>query len=87
MGNVTNRVLNMISRYCDDKMPAASTGGFDTALEDALWKETADVAKEMTEMAAETEKETVGQEVDTNFQDFSLTWGKRMELANVPLSI
>jgi len=47
LGNVANRVLNMISRYCNDRMPASSKGGFDTPLEDALWKETTSVAAEM----------------------------------------
>ncbi len=47
LGNVTNRVLNMISRYCDGKMPALAERTFDTALEDELWKETAGVAAEM----------------------------------------
>jgi methionyl-tRNA synthetase len=52
LGNVANRVLNMISRYCDDKMPApASTGAdFDTALEDGLWKETVVASVEMGPM-------------------------------------
>ncbi len=50
LGNVANRVLNMISRYCDGKMPTASTGGFDTALEDALWKEAVAAAEEMGPM-------------------------------------
>ncbi len=50
LGNVTNRVLNMISRYCDDKIPAASAGGFDTALEDALWKEVVTAAEAMGPM-------------------------------------
>jgi methionyl-tRNA synthetase len=50
LGNVTNRVLNMISRYCDGKMPPASDGGFDTALENALWKEAVVVADEMGAM-------------------------------------
>ncbi len=50
LGNVANRVLNMISRYCDGKIPAASGGGFDTALEDALWKETVAAAEEMGTM-------------------------------------
>lgn len=47
LGNVANRVLNMISRYCDGKMPRTSTDGIDTALEDALWKEAVAVADEM----------------------------------------
>ncbi|VGO22485.1 methionine--tRNA ligase [Pontiella sulfatireligans] len=51
LGNVTNRVLNMISRYCGDKMPApAKDAGFDTALDDALWKDTVAVAEEMGPM-------------------------------------
>ncbi len=50
LGNVTNRVLNMISRYCDDKMPAPASSadaGFDTVLEDGLWKEAIAIAGEM----------------------------------------
>ncbi|MDF7807556.1 methionine--tRNA ligase [Pontiellaceae bacterium B12219] len=50
LGNVTNRVLNMISRYCDNKVPASAKGDFDTGLEDALWKETVEVADEMGPM-------------------------------------
>ena len=51
LGNVTNRVLNMISRYCGDHMPApAADAGFDTALDDALWKETVTAAEEMGPM-------------------------------------
>ena len=47
LGNVANRVLNMISRYCGEKIPAPSTGGFDTAMEDALWQETVTAAETM----------------------------------------
>ena len=47
LGNVANRVLSMIGRYCEGKMPAPAKGGFNTELEDALWKETATVAGEM----------------------------------------
>jgi methionyl-tRNA synthetase len=47
LGNVANRVLSMIGRYCDGKMPAPAGDGLDTALEDALWTETAAVAGEM----------------------------------------
>ena len=47
LGNVANRVLNMISRYCGGKMPRTSTDGIDTVLEDALWKEAVAVADEM----------------------------------------
>jgi len=50
LGNVANRVLNMISRYCDDKMPEPATGGFDTSLEDGLWKEAVAAAEEMGPM-------------------------------------
>ena len=50
LGNVANRVLNMISRYCGDQMPAPAEGGFDTALEDALWKEAVAAAEEMGPM-------------------------------------
>ncbi len=50
LGNVTNRVLNMISRYCDDKMPAPTKGEFDTTLEEKLWKETVVAADEMGPM-------------------------------------
>ncbi|MCK4565278.1 MAG: methionine--tRNA ligase subunit beta, partial [Verrucomicrobia bacterium] len=52
LGNVANRVLNMISRYCDDKMPAPASAdaGFDTALEDGLWKEAVAAAEEMGPM-------------------------------------
>jgi methionyl-tRNA synthetase len=53
LGNVANRVLNMISRYCDGRMPAASRGGFDTTLEDALWKDTVEVAGAMGGMIGE----------------------------------
>lgn len=44
LGNVANRVLNMISRYCDGKMPEAAKGDFDTALEEDLWQEVVSVA-------------------------------------------
>jgi methionyl-tRNA synthetase len=49
LGNVANRVLNMISRYCDNKMPSPTSAdaGFDTALEDGLWKQTVAAAEEM----------------------------------------
>ena len=47
LGNVANRVLNMISRYCAGKMPTPATGGFDTTLEDALWKDAVEVADAM----------------------------------------
>ncbi len=50
LGNVANRVLNMISRYCGDKMPSPADGGFDTALDDALWQEAVTAAKEMGPM-------------------------------------
>jgi methionyl-tRNA synthetase len=52
LGNVANRVLNMISRYCDDKMPAPASGdfGLDTALEEQLWKDTVEVAEQMGPM-------------------------------------
>ncbi len=51
LGNVANRVLNMISRYCDGKMPAPTVGAdFDTRLEDDLWRETASVADAMGEL-------------------------------------
>ncbi len=50
LGNVANRVLSMITRYCDGKMPARTNGGFDTELEDALWKDTSMVANEMGEL-------------------------------------
>jgi methionyl-tRNA synthetase len=50
LGNVTSRVLSMISRYCDGKMPAPADGGFGTALEDALWKENVTVANEMGDL-------------------------------------
>jgi methionyl-tRNA synthetase len=50
LGNVASRVLSMISRYCGDRMPAPATGGFDTALENALWKETVATAEEMGPM-------------------------------------
>ncbi len=50
LGNVASRVLSMISRYCGDKMPEPATGGFDTALEKALWKETVAAAAEMGPM-------------------------------------
>ncbi len=52
LGNVTNRVLNMISRYCDDKMPApaAADAGFDTTLEDGLWKDAVAAAEQMGPM-------------------------------------
>ncbi|MDF7824935.1 methionine--tRNA ligase [Pontiellaceae bacterium B12227] len=50
LGNVTNRVLNMISRYCDGQMPSVSKGDFDTELEEALWKETVAAADEMGPM-------------------------------------
>jgi methionyl-tRNA synthetase len=51
LGNVANRVLNMISRYCGDKMPApAVKAGFDTVLEDALWNEAVAAADEMGPM-------------------------------------
>jgi methionyl-tRNA synthetase len=53
LGNVANRVLNMIARYCDGKIPAVNADGFDTALEDALWKETVSVADEMGGMISE----------------------------------
>jgi methionyl-tRNA synthetase len=43
----------MISRYCDGRMPAASKGDFDTALENALWKETVEVAGVMGTMIGE----------------------------------
>ena len=36
LGNVANRVLSMIGRYCDGKMPAPAGDGFDTELEDAM---------------------------------------------------
>jgi methionyl-tRNA synthetase len=50
LGNVTNRVLNMISRYCDSKMPAApvlSEEKGPCSLEYALWEETKGVAEEI----------------------------------------
>jgi len=50
LGNVANRVLNMISRYCEGKMPEAAKGGFDTTLEDGLWKEAVAIAEEMGQM-------------------------------------
>ncbi len=51
LGNVTNRVLNMISRYCDGKIPQPVSGdGFDTTLEDELWKEAAAAADAMGEL-------------------------------------
>lgn len=51
LGNVANRVLNMICRYCDGKMPEPVTAAdFDTALEDALWAEVASVADTMGSM-------------------------------------
>ena len=50
LGNVTNRVLNMISRYCDGKIPATSPDDFNTDLEDALWKEAVAVSEEMGPM-------------------------------------
>ena len=50
LGNVTNRVLNMISRYCGDKVPVATKGDFDTDLEDALWAQTVAAAEEMGPM-------------------------------------
>lgn len=50
LGNVANRVLNMISRYCDGKIPSASEGGFDTALEDSIWKEAVATADDMGAM-------------------------------------
>jgi methionyl-tRNA synthetase len=53
LGNVTSRVLNMISRYCDGKMPAPAEGGSDTALEKALWKETSESAESMGPMIGE----------------------------------
>ncbi|MCF7847653.1 MAG: methionine--tRNA ligase [Kiritimatiellales bacterium] len=54
LGNVANRVLNMISRYCDGKMPAAAAAdaGFDTALDDALWQDAVAVAEEIAPMIA-----------------------------------
>uniref|UniRef100_UPI003568D28B methionine--tRNA ligase subunit beta n=1 Tax=Pontiella sp. TaxID=2837462 RepID=UPI003568D28B len=53
LGNVANRVLNMIARYCDGKIPAVNADGFDSALEDALWKEAVAVADEMGGMISE----------------------------------
>ncbi len=52
LGNVANRVLNMISRYCDDKMPAPAPADadFDKALEDGLWKEAQTAATAMGPM-------------------------------------
>ncbi len=50
LGNVANRVLNMISRYCDGKIPAVSAEGFDSSREDALWKEAVAAAEEMGPM-------------------------------------
>jgi methionyl-tRNA synthetase len=50
LGNVANRVLSMISRYCSGKMPAPAVGGFDAALDDALWKETVVAAEAMGPM-------------------------------------
>jgi methionyl-tRNA synthetase len=44
LGNVANRVLNMISRYCDGRMPAGTGGDFDTALEKDLWQEVVSAA-------------------------------------------
>ncbi len=51
LGNVASRVLSMIDRYCGGKMPQpAAVAGFDTALEDELWKETSAVAADMGEL-------------------------------------
>jgi len=47
LGNVTNRVLNMTSRYCDGKIPVVSKAGFDAGLEDALWQEASNAAAQM----------------------------------------
>ncbi|HEY5653919.1 MAG TPA: methionine--tRNA ligase [Pontiella sp.] len=63
LGNVTNRVLNMISRYCDGKMPDPKEGDravhvnpetnetyFDTHAEDELWKYVKSAAEAMGTM-------------------------------------
>ena len=49
LGNVTNRVLNMISRYCDGKMPQplSSDAEFDLKIEQDLWTEVTAVADSM----------------------------------------
>jgi len=53
LGNVASRVLNMISRYCDGKIPEGVKADFDTMLEDALWGEVTAVAENMTAMISD----------------------------------
>ena len=49
LGNVTNRVLNMITRYCDAKMPAPKTTEL-TGTEKALWDTATKAATNIDEL-------------------------------------
>lgn len=54
LGNVTNRILNMTSRYCDGRIPSkVETPTFDTALEQVLWKEVSAAATAVGPMISE----------------------------------